>query len=105
MTQPIVEDAPITVDPIPASKSRTIREARLWQIWTAILAAAPDILNVLVYLLTSDAKFYDAVSRWLPWPIRYAAMTAIITYAQRNITLRKGTVAPIIGTPIPTNTK
>jgi hypothetical protein len=90
--------APVIVRPIQPHESRTLREAWLWQVWSVVVAAAPDVLSVLVYLLTTDERFYDAVSKWLPWPIRYAAMTAIITYARRQIQLRKATTAPIAGT-------
>lgn len=90
--------APVIVRPKLPSQSRTIREAWRWRIGSVIVAAVPDILSVLFYLLTSDKDFYAFVSKWLPAPIRYAAMTAFITYTQRVIIQRKRTAVPIAGT-------
>jgi hypothetical protein len=92
-------NAPVIVTPIPASQSRTIRRAKLMMVGTAIAAVLPDIVQFFLNLTLTDPAFASEISRWLPAPIRYVAMTAIMAYAKNQITLRKSTVAPIAGTP------
>src|SRR5687768_15964396 len=45
---------PVIVRPIQPEKSRTLRLAWKMTIWPAIVAVAPDILSVFVWLVTND---------------------------------------------------
>lgn len=90
---------PVVVRPIQPHESRVIRRAKLMTLWTIILGVVPDIVHVIIYLLANDPHFTEWISRWLPPGLRYAAVIAIVTYAQNQIKLRKTTTAPIAGTP------
>jgi hypothetical protein len=93
-------EQPVVVTPIQPEHSRTLRTAWLMQVWTFILGIAPDLVEMFLYLTVNDPKFAETVSEWFPRPLRYAAMAAIMGYAQRNKQLRRITAAPIAGTPL-----
>lgn len=89
----------LTVTPIPASESRTLRLTKLTAIWTVIISVAPDILQVVSYLALNDPQFAEALGRWFPAHIRYPVMAVILGLAGKHYQLRRETNAPIIGTP------
>lgn len=92
----------LTVTPIPASESRTLRLTKLTAIWSVVVAVAPDILQVLGYLILNDPTFSETIARWFPPQIRYPVMAIILALAGKHYQLRKDTNAPIIGTPAAT---
>lgn len=93
-----METASVVVRPIHAKESRIIRLARLTTLWTAIVGMLPDLIELVLNLVLSDPHFAETIAGWFPRPFRYVAMTVLITYAQKQIQLRKTTTAPIIGT-------
>lgn len=88
---------PVIVEPKPESESTVIQRNRKFVLWSAIVAGAPTLIEVIFRLLSNDAVVGWLVN-YVPYQARVAVL-AIIGIALQAIRDRRKTVAPIAGTP------
>lgn len=98
---PPIKPTTLTVTPIPASESKTLRFTWWISLCTTVGAVAPSLIALLFDLL-GDPTISEAVSNAIPLKYRATFGALIVILAQRYGQLRKQTNAPIIGTPAAT---
>ena len=101
-TADTADTAPVVVNPIPASQSRTLWTARWATVGTIAAAILPTIAAIILDMIGNPVIASIIANKV---PVEYRAGIAIVftLIIQRFGHLRRVTVAPIAGTPAAEN--